>query len=103
VFPVDSGSIDKSLPIPLGTQLYGLLSYILSHSDIAYGTRLQSVRQLAAELCISPMTVSQVYKRLRDAGLIEMRRGLGAFSARDHHRRLGNQLAMAALRRTWAR
>ena len=82
MFPVDANSIDKSLPVSLGTQLYGLLSYILSHSDIPYGTKLQSVRQLASELGIAPMTVSQVYQQLRDAGLIETRRGLGAFSAR---------------------
>jgi len=98
MFPIDASSIDKSLPVPVGTQLYGLLSYYLSHSDIAYGTKLQSVRQLASELGIAPMTVSQVYQQLRDAGLVEMRRGLGAFSARDPHRRLADQQAMAALR-----
>lgn len=98
MFPVDASSLDKSLPVPVGTQLYGLLSYYLSHSDVPYGTKLQSVRQLAAELGIAPMTVSQVYQQLRDAGLIEMRRGLGAFSACDPHRRLGDQVAMASLR-----
>jgi DNA-binding transcriptional regulator YhcF (GntR family) len=98
LFPVDATSIDKSLPVPVGTQLYGLLSYYLSHSDVPYGTKLQSVRQLAAEIGIAPMTVSQVYQDLRDAGLIEMRRGLGAFSARDPHRNLADQTAMAALR-----
>lgn len=97
MFPVDASSIDKSLPIPVGTQLYGLLSYYLSHSDIPYGTKLQSVRQLATELGIAPMTVGQVYQQLRDAGLIEMRRGRGAFSARDPHQRFGDQAAMDAL------
>ncbi|WP_309082861.1 GntR family transcriptional regulator [Chelativorans sp.] len=99
MFPVNASSIDKSLPVPVGTQLYGLLSYYLSHSDIPFGTKLQSVRQLAAELGIAPMTVSQVYQQLRDAGLIEMRRGLGAFSARDPHQRLGDEAALAGLRR----
>lgn len=98
MFPVDSSSLDKSLPVPVGTQLFGLLSYYLSHSDLPYGSKLQSVRQLAAEVGIAPMTVSQVYQQLRDAGLIEMRRGLGAFSACDPHRRLGDQAALASLR-----
>ncbi|WP_011582443.1 MULTISPECIES: GntR family transcriptional regulator [Chelativorans] len=98
MFPVDASTIDKSLPVPVGTQLYGLLSYYLSHSDIPYGTKLQSVRQLAAELGIAPMTVSQVYQQLRDAGLIEMRRGKGAYSARDPHKKLGDEAAMANLR-----
>lgn len=99
LFPVDATSIDKSLPVPVGTQLYGLLSYHLAHFDMPYGTKLQSVRQLAAELGIAPMTVSQVYQDLRDAGLIETRRGRGAFSVRDPHRNLADHAAMAALRK----
>ncbi len=83
MFAIDESSIDKSLPVPVGTQLYGLLSYMLAFSDMPYGTKLQSVRQLAADVGIAPMTVSQVYQRLRDEGLIEMRAGLGAFTARD--------------------
>jgi DNA-binding transcriptional regulator YhcF (GntR family) len=83
VFPIDANSIDKSLPVPVGSQLYGLLSYALSFGGIAHGTKLQSVRQLASELGIAPMTVAQVYQRLRDAGLIEMKHGLGAFAVSD--------------------
>jgi DNA-binding transcriptional regulator YhcF (GntR family) len=98
MFPVNAASLDKSLPIPVGQQLRGLLSYLLSHGDMAYGTRLPSVRQLAAELGIAPMTVAQVYRDLRDAGLIEMRRGLGAFTARDPHQRLAERTSMGALR-----
>lgn len=85
MFPIDASSIDKSLPVPVGTQLHGLLSYTLAFGDLPYGTKLQSVRQLAAELGIAPMTVSQVYQQLRDEGLIEMRQGLGAFIARERH------------------
>src|SRR3954470_11547532 len=83
MFPINASSIDKSLPVPVGTQLHGLLSYTLAFGDMAYGTKLQSVRQLAAELGIAPMTVGQVYQQLRDEGLIEMRQGLGAFTTRD--------------------
>lgn len=96
--PLDATSIDKSLPVPVSTQLHGLLRYILSHGDMAYGTKLPSVRQLAADLAIAPMTVSQVYQDLRDAGLIEMKRGLGAFTARDPHARLHEDQPINALR-----
>ncbi|HVW91042.1 MAG TPA: GntR family transcriptional regulator [Devosia sp.] len=85
MFRIDASSIDKSLPVPVGTQLYGLLNYALGFG-IPYGTKLQSVRQLAAELGIAPMTVAQVYQRLRDEGLIEMRQGLGAFAAAGKER-----------------
>lgn len=98
MFPIDASSIDKSLPVPVGTQLHGLLSYALAFSDIPYGTKLQSVRQLAADLGIAPMTVAQVYQQLRDAGLIEMRQGLGAFTAKDPHQGIGDNLPVSALR-----
>lgn len=98
MFRIDANSIDKSLPVPVGTQLHGLLSYALAFGGIAYGSKLQSVRQLAAELGIAPMTVSQVYQRLRDSGLIEMRHGRGAFAARDPDKRDSQNLPVSALR-----
>lgn len=98
MFPIEANSIDKSLPVPVGTQLYGLLSYALSFGGIPHGKKLQSVRQLAADLGIAPMTVAQVYQRLRDAGLIEMKHGLGAFAVSDPDKRTGDQLPVSALR-----
>ncbi|QQA41740.1 GntR family transcriptional regulator [Pelagovum pacificum] len=87
-FDIDPSIIDKSLPVPVGRQLYGLLSYQLSHGDIPKGTRLPSVRRLASDLGIAQVTVAQVYQQLRDAGLLEMRKGSGAFTrldVPDHH------------------
>jgi DNA-binding transcriptional regulator YhcF (GntR family) len=98
MFRIDASSIDKSLPVSVSTQLHGLLSYALAFGGIAYGTKLQSVRQLAAELGIAPMTVSQVYQRLRNEGLIEMRQGLGAFAASDPTREGSNVLPLSAIR-----
>ena len=98
MFLIDANSIDKSLPVPVGSQLYGLLSYALSFGGIANGSKLQSIRQLAAELGIAPMTVAQVYQRLRDAGLIEVKQGLGAFAVSDPDKRSGDQLPVSALR-----
>lgn len=82
MFTLDAHSIDKNLPVPVGTQLHGLLSYMLAFGGFAYGERLPSVRKLAADLGIAPMTVVQVYHQLRDSGLIEMRQGSGAYAAR---------------------
>jgi DNA-binding transcriptional regulator YhcF (GntR family) len=95
MFPINANTIDKTLPVPVGTQLYGLLSYALSFGGIAHGSKLQSVRQLAAELGIAPMTVAQVYQRLRDAGLIEMKQGLGAFAISDPQKGSASQPASA--------
>lgn len=98
MFPIDANSIDKSLPVPVGTQLYGLLSYALSFGGIPHGAKLPSVRQLAADLGVAPMTVAQVYQRLRDAGLVEMKQGLGAFAIADPKKHGGASLPVSALR-----
>ncbi len=98
MFPIDASSIDKSLPVPVGTQLHGLLSYMLAFGGLKEGGKLQSVRQLASELGIAPMTVAQVYQQLRDEGLIEMRQGLGAFARGMPPSRIGEPQPINALR-----
>jgi DNA-binding transcriptional regulator YhcF (GntR family) len=72
-------SVDRDLPVPLGVQLRGLIEYGISCGELLPGARLPSVRELAEELGVAPMTVSQVYRELRDGGLIEARAGLGTF------------------------
>lgn len=103
MFPLDAASLDKSLPIPVGQQLRGLLSYLLAHGDTPQGTKLPSVRKLASDLGIAPMTVAQVYQDLRDAGLIEMRRGLGAFAARNPRRQPADRRSLEEMRSEVAR
>jgi len=97
--PIDRTSIDKSLPVPVGLQLHGLLAYAISHGGMPYGARLPSVRDLAHDSGLAPMTVNKVYQGLRDAGLIEIRRGRGAFVARDPRRIVSEKPELAALRR----
>ena len=82
MFPIDRSSIDKSLPVPVGRQLYGLLAYAISHGDVRDGERLPSVRDMAEHVGLATMTVNKVYKDLCDAGLLTVRRGLGAFVSR---------------------
>jgi len=43
------------------------------------GDALPSVRTVAAELQLNPITVSKSYQTLVDEGLVEKRRGLGMF------------------------
>ncbi|HET6396839.1 MAG TPA: GntR family transcriptional regulator [Pseudoxanthomonas sp.] len=43
------------------------------------GEALPSVRQVAAEYQLNPITVSRAYQELADEGLVEKRRGLGMF------------------------
>ena len=74
-------SIDRELPVPLGTQLRGLIEYGIACGELAAGSRLPSVRRLAEQLRLAPMTVSQVYRDLQGGGLIETRPGHGTFVA----------------------
>ena len=43
------------------------------------GDALPSVRQIAAEYQLNPITVSRAYQELADEGLVEKRRGLGMY------------------------
>ena len=75
-------TLDRTLPVPLGAQLRGLIEYGIACGNLVPGTRLPSVRELAEEVGVAPMTVSQVYRHLKAAGLIETRAGSGTFVAR---------------------
>ena len=50
------------------------------------GEALPSVRQIAADYQLNPITVSRAYQELTDEGLVEKRRGMGMYvmaGARD--------------------
>jgi DNA-binding transcriptional regulator YhcF (GntR family) len=72
-------NVDPDLPVPLGTQLRGVIEYGIVCGQLAPGLRLPPVRAMATQVGIAPMTVSQVYKELKDAGLLETKPGHGTF------------------------
>ncbi len=72
-------NIDPDLPVPLGSQLRGVIEYGIVCGQLAPGLRLPPVRAMASQLGIAPMTVSQVYKELKAAGLLETKPGHGTF------------------------
>lgn len=56
------------------------------------GDALPSVRQVAADYQVNPITVSRAYQELVDEGLVEKRRGLGMFVTEQASRKLlGNE------------
>lgn len=75
-------AVDHALPVALGVQLRGLIEYGVACGQLMPGDRLPSVRDMAAKLGIAPMTVSNVYAELQEAGLIEAHRGQGTFVSR---------------------
>lgn len=69
------------------------------------GEALPAARTLAAELKLNPNTVQHAYRTLVQEGVVEMRRGLGAFvaaapprSARQKPELVARQIAERALR-----
>jgi DNA-binding transcriptional regulator YhcF (GntR family) len=97
--------IDRDLPVPVPLQLQGQIEYGVTSGDFPPGSRLPSVRELAAELGVSPVTASAVYGRLRASGLIDSEPGRGTFVRRSEPHASGplSDPVDAALRRALQR
>lgn len=64
---------------PIYQQLADLLAAQLLDGQPPEGEAMPSVRALAAQHLLNPLTVSRALQALTDAGLVETRRGLGQF------------------------
>jgi len=76
--PVDA-KWDESQPIY--RQLRDRVVAMLLEGVLKEGEALPSVRQVATEYRLNPLTVLKAYQQLADEGLVEKRRGLGMFVA----------------------
>ncbi|MGO4571945.1 GntR family transcriptional regulator [Microvirga sp. 2TAF3] len=91
-----AGALDRTLPVPLGIQLRGLIEFGIGLGELAPGQRLPSVRELAERAGIAPMTVTTVYQELRKSGLIEAKPGAGTYVSDGHTR---NGLRSSSMRK----
>ena len=73
---------------PIYVQLRERVIAQILEGAIRPGEALPSVRQVAGELAINPLTVTKAYQTLADEGLVEKRRGLGLFVAEGADRQL---------------
>lgn len=71
--------IDARSTIPLYAQIATRIKVAIAAGDLAPGSGLPSVRQLAGQLRINPATVVQAYRELEVEGFVEMRQGAGTF------------------------
>lgn len=71
--------VDRNLPVAVGLQLQGQIEYAVAYGELAPGEQMPTVRDLAAELGISPVTVSGAYGELQKKKLLVSRPGLGTF------------------------
>ena len=65
--------------LPIYQQLADLLAARLLDGQPADGEPMPSVRALASQHLLNPLTVNRAMQALTDAGLLEARRGLGLF------------------------
>jgi GntR family transcriptional regulator len=93
--------VDAQDPTPPYEQLHRQLATAIACGVLAAGTRLPSVRQLAADLGIATGTVMRAYSELESRGLVAARRGggtivsktPGALSPEERLRLLDSQAA----------
>ncbi|MFT7685626.1 MAG: GntR family transcriptional regulator [Candidatus Azotimanducaceae bacterium] len=64
---------------PIYRQLHDRIVELMLEGTFTDGDSLPSVRQLASDHRINPITVSKALQMLVDDGLVEKRRGLGMF------------------------
>ena len=65
--------------LPIYRQLRDRVVAMMLDGILKEGDPLPSVRNVAAEYRVNPLTVMKAYQQLVDDGLVEMRRGLGMF------------------------
>jgi GntR family transcriptional regulator len=73
--------IDPRDAVPIWKQIEDGVRRLVASGSLRAGMAVPSVRDLARELQVNPMTVSKAYQRLTDEGLLEVRRGEGTFVA----------------------
>lgn len=64
---------------PIYRQLKARVVALVLDGDLKEGDALPSVRQVAADYQLNPITVSRAWQELVDEGVVEKRRGLGMY------------------------
>ena len=86
---------------PIYRQLKDKVVAMMLDGDLKAGEALPSVRQIAAEYQLNPITVSRAYQELADEGLVEKRRGLGMFVTEEASRQLRSSERERFLKDEW--
>ena len=79
--------IQTNSDAPIYRQLVEQVRRMAASGLLVAGQRLPSVRQLAQDLAVNPMTVSKAYSLLEQDGLLERQRGVGMVLRADTNSR----------------
>ena len=97
-FSIHTGSSE-----PIYRQLVEHVRRRVASGQIRAGEEIPSVRELAQQLAVHPMTISKAYSLLEAEGLLERRRGLSMRVAAQHQRPQTAAARVELLRPTLAR
>lgn len=73
---------------PIFLQIRQQLIEMILRGMIPEGDALPSVRQIAMDLSVNPLTVTKAYQSLVDLDVVEKRRGLGMYVAENARAKL---------------
>lgn len=71
-------AIDMNSQIPIYLQLKNQIIEAIAKKDVNFGESMPTVRQLAEDLGINPMTVNKAYGELKQEGYLDMNLRKGA-------------------------
>jgi len=88
---------------PIYVQLRSTVLQRILSGSLAEGEAVPSVRQVAGEEKINPLTVSKAYQMLVDEELLEKRRGIGMYVCAGARGKAMQQERKAFLEQEWPR
>ena len=94
-------AIEWSDGAPIYRQLKERVVAMLLDGLLKPGDALPSVRQVAAEYQLNPITVSRAYQELADEAIVEKRRGLGMYVTEGASEKLLSSERDRFLREEW--
>ncbi|MGH8160574.1 MAG: GntR family transcriptional regulator [Gammaproteobacteria bacterium] len=86
---------------PIYIQLKERVIAMMLDGTLKVGDALPSVRQVASDYQINPLTVLKAYQLLVDQHLVEKRRGLGMFVRKDAGAKLAHSERAHFLEKEW--
>ena len=94
-------AVEWSDSAPIYRQLKDRVIAMMLDGILKPGEALPSVRQVAAEYQLNPITGSRAYQELADEGLVEKRRGLGMFVTEEASKQLRSSERERFLKDEW--
>ena len=88
---------------PIFVQIRQKLIGMILNETTREGEALPSIRQIAMDLSVNPLTVTRAYQSLVDLNVVERRRGLGMYVADGARDRLLAHEQKAFLEEEWPR